>query len=495
MKTKLNKIAIFWAIMTLLSMGPTAVLADIDNPSITIHKYTPLNLTGDPGSGEPVSSDELEDYRGIKGVTYHLYRVANWQDGAIGSGYQPVDEMDVEIDSSSDPADVYASAVTNLSEEKIVMTTGDDGSVTKDGLALGLYVAKEVDFGGATYVDNGVPVSITRLGDPFFITLPMTRPSLDSYNYDVEVYPKNATATIDKTVSSNMVVGVGETVSYTIAVDVPQDIAEVTQFIVTDTLPSELGYVSYTVADNDQFINPLSNTDFAVVEPQVDSGGELMITFKSMTQELHQNIQDLAGRKIYIRVMAMVNDTTVSVSKISNAAKVSFDPGLADIDIIRDIYSAEVQITKEDASDSQKKLDHVTLQLYKKVESGGEVSQWLPVPHPVEDGDYIVVTADGGKAGFSGLGVGLYRIVEIEAAQGYQLLQKPVEFEVFNRVNQNSEESEEVDQVIKLTITNVEAFKLPITGGLGIYLFPIVGLILIICGAALYGLKRRRKIS
>lgn len=497
MKSKVRIFAVLLAaLMALLSLGPVTIMADEGNPSITIHKYVPLDTTGNHGTGETVDISQLGSYyRAVNGVEFTLYKVADWKDGKVGAGYTALAALGMEVNSSSNPELVFAQAKTNLASSAIVMTTATDGSTTRDSLALGLYVAKETNYQNATYVDDGEKVPITKAGDAFFITLPMTRPDLESYNYDVQVYPKNAIAGVEKKPDpGNIVAGIGDEVSYTITVDVPANVSDLTQFIVTDRLPAELDYVSFAVASDEAFSSELTDEAYDALEPTSGtSGGELKITFAEETNrpDLHQSVIDLANEKIYIKVTATLNAAAVTVNEVTNTAEVSFEPGNVLVNTEGKIYLAKVEITKVDDKTPPNVLDGVRLQLYEKTGSTGTDADWTKVPDPAGGSDYIAETAGGGKASFGGLGPGEYRIVEIKAAEGYQLLQEPVEFTVYNRINQNDENSEVLDQIIELTIVNYEAFKLPITGGSGVYLFPLIGALLIIFGIGLYQLKRR----
>lgn len=73
--------------------------------------------------------------------------------------------------------------------------TNEQGMTSATSMGQGLYLL----------VETRVPEEVHTTTDPFFVSLPMTDPTGDHWNYDVTVYPKNQTnnPTIDKLVSAN----------------------------------------------------------------------------------------------------------------------------------------------------------------------------------------------------------------------------------------------------------------------------------------------------
>lgn len=78
---------------------------------------------------------------------------------------------------------------------KAMPLTNEIGASTVTGLDLGLYL----------FVETKVPENVEYTTDPFFVSLPSTDVEGKDWFYDLEVYPKNQTATplLDKVVSEN----------------------------------------------------------------------------------------------------------------------------------------------------------------------------------------------------------------------------------------------------------------------------------------------------
>lgn len=101
------------------------------------------------------------------------------------------------------------------------------GNTKAENLELGLYLV----------VETTVPENVTATCDPFMISLPMTSADGAAWNYEVTVYPKNATGmpTLEKGVRE-AVVSNGKTQSYTeIATASDGDTLE---YCITSKLPS-----------------------------------------------------------------------------------------------------------------------------------------------------------------------------------------------------------------------------------------------------------------
>ena len=101
------------------------------------------------------------------------------------------------------------------------------GNTRAENLELGLYLV----------VETKVPENVTATCDPFMISLPMTSADGAAWNYDVTVYPKNATGmpTLEKGVRE-AAASTGKTQSYTeIATASDGDILE---YCITSKLPS-----------------------------------------------------------------------------------------------------------------------------------------------------------------------------------------------------------------------------------------------------------------
>lgn len=470
MKKILNKmIALLGAAALILGCGIAVSAADPTQGSITIRKYSPLNTGGTPGDGETGPSSA---YRPIKGVEYTIYQVALWK-YTVGERYDVI-IPGLTIDSSTTPQDVYTAVKNNNTGVHRQLITGNNGMAMAIGLNIGLYLVVETDVTNAEYADGqGGKANITKLGEPFLVSVPMTNANGDGYLYDVTVYPKNAATTVKKEADQN-VAGVGDQINYTITVDIPQNVSELDKFIVTDTLPTQVDYKSADVAQDSAGQTLVSTSAYTLTAPGTSNPNSLKVEFDTSSADVH----NLAGKKVYIIVRATVNASAVSIDEITNKVTVDYGSDTSDIETSVKTYVGKVTIEKVD-KDTNAKLNDVQFKIYREVNSQKE---YIKDPNDPSK-DYLVTTVNG-EAVFAGLNNGTYYIEEVKAADGYHLLKKPVEVII---------EDDDRAPGLKIQIKNMQKFDLPITGGMGTTLFSVIGGLLIAGGAAGLFIGSRRK--
>lgn len=462
-------------VMSLGVFGASAGGTDPTSGSITIHKYSPLNPNGDPGDGVTPPSGS---FRPIEGVEYKIYKVGTWTGGKIGSGYDSA-ISGITITDATTPADVYAKIVADSIAALHTVKTDSTGSVAVSGLDLGLYLVAETDATGAKYTDGAKEdANITKLGAPFFVSIPMTNKAGTAWIYDIKVYPKNATATASKE-ADEKVAGVGDTVTYTLTVGVPENVEDLQRFIVTDTLPAQVNYDNTKIYKDAAKTTELETSAYTLGEPAKTGGGNVVVTFDKSDAAL----KALAGSNVYIVIETIVNDQAVIVDEINNTAKIDYGTDVPDVDISAKTHVGKVTIEKVDKDNPATKLQGVQFKIYQMV-SGNKVY----VKDPVNNAqDYIATTGSDGKATFAGLNDGIYFIEEILAHADYQLLKDPVEVEITN---------DDQAATVTKTITNVKKFNLPITGGMGTMIFTGIGIALIGVGVVIFmvsSFRRRRR--
>ncbi|MFD2386522.1 isopeptide-forming domain-containing fimbrial protein [Enterococcus rivorum] len=118
---------------------------------------------------------------------------------------------------------------------------------------------------------------------------------------------------INKTLLTNASSDLGATVSWEITADVPTDIAEYTQYIVTDTLDSQLSYKGNLVVSADGVqVNP---TNYLATV----NNGQLTITFLDSMNEIGETM--LLGKKeLEITFDTVINSTAIPGAAIPNTA-------------------------------------------------------------------------------------------------------------------------------------------------------------------------------
>lgn len=140
------------------------------------------------------------------------------------------------------------------------------------------------------------------------------------------------------------------------------------------------------------------------------------------------------------------------------------------------VYTAKLNVLKVDAADNKTPLPGAKFTLYK--EDGTTVA---------DNGAEVETGADG-KATFTGLAAGTYKLKETGAPDGYTLNADVVTI----TVSANGTINNEADYTVTVKDSKV---VVPQTGGMGTMIFTIVGLSLIACAGVLFVVVRRKKAS
>src|SRR5699024_4205686 len=115
--------------------------------------------------------------------------------------------------------------------------------------------------------------------------------------------------------------------------------------------------------------------------------------------------------------------------------------------VVTYVYSKvirSVEITKEDKEDSNKVIEEATFKI-EKIDEDGNVDNSFEAKE--------LTTGENGKVKFEGLEVGRYRVTEIKAPDGYELLDSSIEIEITKE-----------NRDVRLTAENELKLVLPETG-------------------------------
>lgn len=223
------------AVCAAVGLAPPAAAAPIipdpaPQGSITVHKL--LNPTG-----ALIEADGLENPSApgtpLPGIEFQIEPIAN-VDLRTTAGWQTAGGY--ADDPSTIPAGDLGAAVTG--------TTGDpDGTYTFSGLTIGAYLITE-NLTPAQLAEGITPAA------PFVVTVPITHPvDLNTWVYDVHVYPKNLQTTPLKAVDDGpgTTYQVGDLIDWTVSAPVPAQSTDLYAF--KDALVSHLTIPAPT-ADN-----------------------------------------------------------------------------------------------------------------------------------------------------------------------------------------------------------------------------------------------------
>ena len=346
--------------------------------------------------------------------------------------------------------------------------------------------------------------------------------------------------------------GIGDKVPYTLTVKVPDTIASLNVFKVTDEVQAkELYYnkdfvltyddgaelnpncyeITYT---NDVKTNTTDQRSFTIDFKPTVAGKGLTNTFNDKTITIKYTAELLPGAKI--TNAGNINSAKLEYSNKTNKTVEGTDTPDPKINEIQDagvVYTFQTGIYKVDESGNA--LSDVTFDLYKMCDDNDQkYMQDTTQVGIVLNGKNLTYITDAAKLGLNssqkwvmvgtltsgsdgkyaikGLVNGTYKLVETKTKEGYNLLKEPVDaiLKVDYVKNWTEKTSFENGILVKRTfnttvsafdnsvaspeikVVNRKGFTLPVTGGFGTLLFSGIGLLLVLVGVSvLFSLKKK----
>lgn len=377
-------------------------------------------------------------------------------------------------------------------------TTGGDGSHTFSDLKPGVYLLTQVS----------APAGKTLM-NPAVVFVPMTDPEhTDTWVYDIHVYPKNGDA--GKIVKTDITpkgtpIAVGSTMTWQMDVPIPDIGASdnYTKFVVQD-LPTHMKAMGVTSA----VLNPTANavpltgdgSDYDVALDTPDTN-KLQVTFNGNGLN---KINAAKGKTLRLTVTTEVLGTVTPDSGVTNAAKAIYTTakgGASETTIESDPKNpanttfGNLKILNKDADTSQA-LSGAKFKIYKcagnplGTETTGEPIAVTPIGSSTATSEFEITDAENGiTLGPLGTTTQDLCLVQSAAASGYQMLAGPKTF-AFTKDLVTAGPNKTVTVTVNNTASGAITGLLPNTGGMGIALFVIVGLVLL-GGAAVYMHRQR----
>lgn len=324
-------------------------------------------------------------------------------------------------------------------------TTGPDGTITVDGLPVGdYYFVETATLDG--YLINGEHINFTITSEDAGTTI------------DLSTINNFKEPEVEKEVSEPEV-NRGDTITYTITVDMPSNIGEYTEFTVTDTLDPNLTYTDGTANTPDGFTVDYDDATHTLTWTATDTS-------------------QITDDQVKFTFDATINDDAPVNTNIDNQATIDFnngyDTGSKTDDVPVVPHAGTLEVIKQDGK-SHEGLDGAEFDLHDA------------------DGNLIATGVSGadGKVDFTPvddnynmdrLNYGDYVLTETKAPEGYSKLKNPIEFSI------NSDKSK-----ISLEVDNYTSeWNLPQTGGMGTLLFTLIGLGLMGTAFFLFIANRRK---
>lgn len=367
-------------------------------------------------------------------------------------------------------------AFGNMSNPQTVSTAGVYLiKATEKGYTYNI-MAAYVGFGEVTKVVDGEKVKFDY-------------PSL----VDAEVDAKKTEIKVTKEVTdSDNVTHTGDILTYTVKTNVPFINPTDTDktFVVKDILT---GAEYTTEAPGEALKIKLGGTDVTssyTINYNTDKN-QFTVDLSGMIDDANSN----AGTEVVITYSVKVtaaNDEITNTAKVGNKLEDAYDS--AEVKT----YEGNITLTKtNDYKDKENKSDMVTLAgAGFEVRKANKESDALKFTR-LADGVYKqdpegkvteVFTKADGTVKVQGLDVGTYYFKEITAPQGYSVNQN--QSEAILAVGENEKATGAIAVTTGMTDTKLSA--LPSTGGMGTYLFTIIGVVVMAGAAGAFFISRRK---
>lgn len=450
-----------------------------------------------------------------------------------------------------------------------VLTTGADGKISVSGLTKGVYAFVETEVNandgyildsGIAYVfkidESGAMVAATE-NDVKGAQFPETSvKSFDTTAFsETEVKVKNYKPDFKKEITGKKDAdyGIGDDVPYTLTVNVPENVAKLRTFTVSDEMDKNQLVVNDDIVVKGVKVGetaetPFTNgTEYTLTTTSAEGKSGFTIAFAT------DKIAAYAGGTITITYTAKlqpgasvgavgnVNSADLKYSKKTDITTTEEDPPY-DIHDEAVVYTFKTGILKKGNNADGEPLKDVEFTLYKKYDAtkdtmnadgtvkfmGADKTILTPAEAAAkklnatvsDEPKWFAVmnlkTGDDGTAVANGLPTGEYKLVETKTREGYNLLTDPVDANLTLDYTTKWEDTKTFDSegnLIKhdykvtevkngetpykyaaIVIINRKGFDLPTTGGFGTLLFSGIGVLLVVAGVGvLLSLKKKNR--
>lgn len=531
----------------------------------------PMTRIGDTAEGE--ASQNQKQW---------LYDVTVYPKNSIAKGTVKLVKLGKQGDKTTKLADVQFTLYrkSDTKDEYTPVQTADplvtdaNGEIALKDLTKGRYYLQETGYTanndkgyilnttGKFYFDidkNGKAVAATdpaitdtnKVSDASF-TIDTTGTTLTVTNYKPDI-EKTVTKRDGTTTEHEADYGIGDAVPFTLTIKVPENVASLKTFKVTDTTDvKQLKHNANPVtvkgikADAGKTeVKFEENTDYTL---NIDTNGTMTVDFGAKKSDKFQSV---AGGKIIITYTATVQsgaivagDGNVNTAKIvySRETNLTEETGKDPYEItdkgVVYTFALNIHKTGKGGTTEGENLEGVTFDLYKKVDTekkntDGTYSFCDKPSCPATSGadavklgltdkeneTWIKVdtlkTDENGNASAKGLPSGTYKLVETKTVNGYNLLSKPVDaklnltyaagwtttttYDTYGNQTKSTittptykRDGETVTPGEEIKIINRKGFTLPVTGGFGTLLFSGIGVLLVLAGVGvLFSLKKK----
>lgn len=549
-------VALLFVGFTLVASGLQGVAEDTTQPqprpekgNLIIHKHWADDKTpiGNEGDGTEISNLGISN-PAIKGVQFDVWLLTP----DSGAPTTPPSDKDGWTYSRTGTSLTVSKAGTNYTYTLSLKESnaGENGKTNENGLlqysdlAAGYYYVEENLAESDGHQVQGIGNEDKKIASgarPFIVAVPMTTPDGSGWNTNVHIYPKNEGLNPEKTPDKETIM-IGDTVKWMISANVPSDFETYSRFEVTDILDARLDYAG------DSFVKVTGTDSGGVTKVTLTAGDEYNIIYTGADRTLKisltaKGIAKLATTngvtKLTIsfdtKVNGNINNGEDDENIIENDATIEFEnehgtdgdrtpkskvwTGEIKVDKtytgdIADLKGrAEFQLaaTSDDAGKAKYLkvvLDKTNSYIVAILEPDGsftdvegittayeDAKDWVMVPNTASlnpmpkyglDGNTFYVPSFEGLLAWDDKTVSTsYWLVETKTAEGYNLLDAPKEITFVKDATTEK-------YVITEPIENSRGFTLPKTGGVGMLLLTIIGIVLVGL-AIIFNLNRKKE--
>lgn len=311
---------------------------------------------------------------------------------------------------------------------------------------------------------------------------------------DKEIEAKKTPTTIEKTSDDdNKVVEIGRQVTYTVTGTVPYLPSTQDRFYkIKDTI---IG-ASYNVETEGEHRGELK-----VTVTLGNDVSEKYVTVANNSFEL--NLSEFvatnvnANKTITITYGATVTDTKVGNKVVAGDGKNWDDPKYGSK--TENLFTSQISITKKGESEEvlagagfkvykEETVDGKVVKKYAKFDTNKKLAGWT-----TEEADATeITTGTDGTATIYGLDLGTYKFKEVTAPRGYSINTNDVSGTIALTTGKAKAESEKDFVVSNASMSDTKLNSLPSTGGMGTYLFTIIGVVVMAGAAGAFFISRRK---
>ena len=419
--------------------------------------------------------------------------------------------------------------------DALILTTDVNGLITIDGLSKGEYRLIETSVGNGYIMDGATAYEFTVNANK-----KITYKGVESANTKIEVTNERPDLKKEVQKKNNGPWGrdadysIGDEIPYKITVNVPNNIAKLKTFTVTDT-PTNLtdDFASIEIKCNDVAVIADAYTKvaggdgftikFNPAQMEAYKGQQLVITYNATLKDTAYNTT--AGNQNTAKLEYSKNITPNTTTDPDNPNK-NKEEGKNTIENSTVVYTFAVKIVKtgEDGS-TYKPLIGVKFDLYQEVADGTpDAIPGTSVPAGLDNSKSwkkitTLETKSGGTVTHNGLSNGTYYLVETETNTEYNLLKKPIKVTLNVQyitttktestwetdTNGQKQEKSKIEATtftgsdsttegIKVQeVINRKGFTLPTTGGIGTFVFTFAGIAMMAAAVILLITSKKKK--